>query len=67
MSNKNMKEISKLSVDELKSKTRELEESLFRDRMKKATGQLENTAAVWLQRKNLARVKTLLAQKSAQK
>lgn len=67
MANKRMKEIKNLSKDELKSKARELESNLFQARMKRATGQLADTAQVWRLRKDLARVKTLetQAQKSA--
>jgi large subunit ribosomal protein L29 len=65
VANKRMKELKNLSKDELNSKVRELEETLFRDRMKRVTGQLENTSIVWKNRKDLARVKTLLTQKTA--
>jgi len=67
VANKRMKEIKNLSKDELKSKARELESNLFQARMKRATGQLADTAQVWRLRKDLARVKTLetQAQKSA--
>lgn len=58
MSNKQMKEVGKLSLDELTTKVREVEAKIFEARMRKATGSLENTASVWMLRKELARMKT---------
>jgi len=62
-----MKDIKNLSKDELKSKARELEKNLFQARMKRATGQLADTAQVWRLRKDLARVKTLETQAKSAK
>ncbi len=62
MATKNYKELKNLSKDELATKVRQLEADIFQARMKKATGQLENQAAVWKLRKNLARAKMLLGQ-----
>lgn len=64
MSNKSIKQLRDLSVEELGSKERELRASLFQARMQKATGQLENTSSVWKMRKDLARVKMLQTQTS---
>jgi large subunit ribosomal protein L29 len=64
MASKSMKAIKNLSVDELKSKARELEAALFQLRMKKVTGQLSNVNEIWKSRKELARVKTLASQKN---
>lgn len=64
MASKSMKTIKNLSVDELKSKARELEAVLFQLRMKKVTGQLSNMNEIWKSRKELARVKTLATQKN---
>lgn len=58
MSNKQMKEVSKLSLGEITSKVREVEAKVFEARMRRATGALENTASLWLLRKELARMKT---------
>lgn len=57
MSSKSMKEIQKLSADELKSKSASLEKEIFEARMKKATGTLENLSVIWKLRKELARVR----------
>jgi large subunit ribosomal protein L29 len=62
MSNKIIKQLKNLSKDELVTKVRELEAGLFQARMKKVTGQLENTAILWKMRKDLARAKTLISQ-----
>jgi large subunit ribosomal protein L29 len=62
VSTKNFKQLKTLSKDELTSKERELEAGLFQAKMKKVTGQLEDTASLWRMRKGLARVKSLLTQ-----
>ena len=53
-------ELRNLSADELAAKTLELRGELFNVRMKKATGQLENTAKLGLLRRDIARVETIL-------
>jgi large subunit ribosomal protein L29 len=62
MGTKAMKEVKKLSKDELTAKARGLEADLFQLKMKKATGQLEKSSDMWKARKQLARVKTLETQ-----
>ncbi len=62
MSTKRFKELKNLSRDELATKIREAEGQLFQTRMKKVTGQLEDTAMLWRLRKDLARMKMLEAQ-----
>lgn len=57
------KTISSLSLEELRSKSGELEAQLFKLRMQKSTGQLANTALIRTTRKELARVKTFQAQR----
>jgi ribosomal protein L29 len=52
-------------MDELTTKIRESEGQLFQVRMKKATGQLEDTASIWRLRKDLARMKMLRAQENS--
>jgi len=64
MSNKRIKEFRNLVRDELATKSRELESTIFDLRMKKATGQLEDTASLWRARKDMARIRMLLAQGS---
>ena len=59
MATKRFKELKNLSKDEWVTKIRETEGQLFEVRMKKATRQLTDTAAIWRMRKDLARLKML--------
>jgi len=52
-----------LSIDELAVKEKELSEALFNLKFQHATGQLDNTAQLKKTRKDIARVKTILAEK----
>jgi large subunit ribosomal protein L29 len=58
-------ELRELSVDELRQREHDLEEQLFRARIQKATGQLDQPMKLRTMRRDLARVKTVLQQKSA--
>lgn len=60
MATKHFKELKNLTKDELATKIRETEAQLFQNRMKRATGQLTDTASIWRARKDIARMKTLL-------
>ena len=60
-------ELRTLSVPELQAKSRELRDELFNARVKRATGQLENTAKLRQLRRDVARVETLLTQMSGAK
>ena len=62
---KQKKEIQGLGAKELNSKLRELEDHVFQLRMQLRTGQLNSTAMVKLARKEIARVKTALGNKSS--
>ena len=53
-----------LSIEELVTKERELSEALFNLKFQHATGQLDNTAQLARTRKDIARVKTILVEKS---
>ena len=59
MATKRFKELKNLSADELATKLRELEATIFQAKMKHVTGQLEDTASLWRLRKDVARVRTL--------
>ena len=50
-------------ADELSVKERELTDQLFRMRIQKSMGQLENPDKIRTMRRDLARVKTVLRQK----
>ena len=57
-------EFKDLSVDDLRSKEKELDDQLFRLRIQKSLGQLEAPLKVRAVRRDLARVKTLIRQKN---
>ena len=54
------KEMQDLGVDELAAKAAELRNELFNARIRKETGQLENTAKLVLLRRDIARAETIL-------
>lgn len=56
-------ELRDLSVADLRARATELDESLFRLRIQKATAQLEQTSKLRAARKDLARVQTILREK----
>ena len=51
-----------LSEEDLRGKIKSLEENLFRLRCNKTIGQLEDTSALSIARKDIARAKTILKQ-----
>ena len=57
------KDLRSLSADELAAKGNELRGELFNARVRKATGQLENTALLGSLRRDVARVETILREK----
>jgi large subunit ribosomal protein L29 len=57
-------ELRDLGQDELGAKERELTDQLFRMRIQKAMGQLESPEKVRVVRRDLARVKTVIRQKT---
>ena len=59
--NEKMKEFQKLTTEEINKKIAENKEELLKLRMKQATGSLENPARVNELRKDVARLKTILA------
>ena len=56
-------EMRDLSIEELVAKEQELRGELFNSKVKKSTGQLENTAKLGTLRKEIARTETLLREK----
>jgi large subunit ribosomal protein L29 len=56
-------ELRDLSVDDLRAKATELDDQTFRLRLKKALGQLESPITVRTNRRELARIKTIIRQK----
>ena len=57
-------EVRDLTVDELKDKLLQLKKEQFNLRFQKASGQLEKTTRVGEVRKDIARIKTILGEKS---
>jgi large subunit ribosomal protein L29 len=53
--------------DELKDQLAELKKEQFNLRFQRASGQLENTARVRVVRRDIARIKTILAEKATAK
>jgi len=58
-------EVRDMSADELKAKLLDLKKEQFNLRFQKATGALEKTARLAQIRRDVARVKTILQEKSA--
>ena len=58
-------ELRELDVDGLQAKVQELDDQLFRMRIQKSMGQLEQPDKVRTVRRDLARIKTVLRQKQA--
>jgi len=58
-----MEELTQLSTDELKAKLAELTEDQFRRRFRTATEAVEDPILFRTQRRNIARIKTLLRQR----
>ena len=55
-----IKDINKLSKDELRNKVNALKKDLFNIRFKKINGQLDDTSTVSLLKKDLAKILTKL-------
>jgi len=61
-----IKEIRDLDINQLRQKIADLNEELFRLKLRHASGQLESTATLGKLRKDIARVKTVLREKEIQ-
>jgi large subunit ribosomal protein L29 len=59
-------EIRELGVDELRAREQDLDDQLFRLRIQKSMGQLEAPLKVRLLRRDLARIKTILREKTVE-
>jgi large subunit ribosomal protein L29 len=64
MKSNNTAELRDKSVDELQTRERELAEQLFKLRFQRATGRMESPAKMRQVRREIARIKTLLNEKS---
>ena len=56
-------ELRDLSVDELESRAKELEDQLFRMRIQQSLGQLDAALKLRFTRRDLARIKTVITEK----
>ena len=56
-------EMRELSLDELREKGQDLRGEAFNVRIKRSTGQLENTARLKQLRRDIARVETIMREK----
>ena len=59
-----VEELKDKSIEQLQSSFKELKKEAFNLRFQKANGQLENTSRVRIVRRSVARVMTLIKQKS---
>ncbi len=64
MKSNNTAELREKSVDELQTRERDLVEQLFKLRFQRATGRMESPAKMRQVRREIARIKTLLNEKS---
>ena len=56
-------ELKDLTIEELRTKEKEVQETLFNLRFQHATGLLENTMRIPVTKKDLARIKTVIRSK----
>lgn len=61
-----IKEIKELSVEELQARKRELKKEGFNLRLQQQTGQLEKPSQIRFIRREIARIETVLTQRTAQ-
>ena len=67
MAKKKLDGMKNLSVKEINQKILDAQRALFESKIKKSTGQLENTGMLWKTRKEVAQLKTFLTQKISSK
>lgn len=63
MAKKKLEALKNLSQKEMSQKILDNQKALFENKIKLATGQLEDTSLIWKSRKEVARLKTFLTQK----
>ena len=61
----NVAELRDLSVPELESRAKELEDQLFRMRLQQSLGQLDAPLKLRYTRRDLARIKTVITEKQS--
>lgn len=65
MKSSELRELREKGVDDLRKKEHELQEALFRLRLQQSVGQLDDALKLRRTRRDVARVKTIIKQKSA--
>ncbi|MEF3366207.1 50S ribosomal protein L29 [Methylocystis sp. 9N] len=65
-SKQRLSDIKTMTEDQLNDETLKLKKEQFNLRFQRATGQLENTSRVRVVRRDIARIKTIAAQKRAE-
>jgi len=60
-----IKEIKELTVEELRARKHELNQSGFHLRLQQQTGQIEKPSEIRAIRRDIARIETVLSQRSA--
>ena len=65
MKAKEIKEVRGLSIEKLEAKLQELKKDLFMLRMQHATNQLDNPMQIAATKKDIARVKTIIREKTS--
>jgi large subunit ribosomal protein L29 len=60
------KEIRAMTVDEIESKISDFQEKLFKQKVQKALGQTENPYKIRDTRRDIAKLKTILAEKKGE-
>ena len=63
----NLSKLREMSLEDLESEGQALSEQIFRLRFQKATGQLENRTRIRQIRRDLARIKTIMAERRQQR
>ena len=66
-SKQRLSDIKAMTEDQLNDEVLKLKKEQFNLRFQRATGQLENTSRVRVVRRDIARIKTIAAQKRAEK
>lgn len=59
-----IKELREMTIEELGTKRRELKHEMLNLRIQQQSGQLENPARIYLLRKDVARIETLLSERA---
>ncbi len=60
-------EFRELSVEDLRAREHDLDDQLFRMRIQKSMGQLETPAKIATLRRDLARIKTILRERTTER